>query len=140
MTIKYYNLKEEREDIMGVVILVNSELPANEGISEFSGNYLDFKPAVRETDYQIYDVFETIHYAGSPIAGIPSLAISSLPGVPIGSNKKKQFQLKVGLDSELEVLTKRGYKVFISEISVEKAKKMQEGAKYWEMQRDWIIG
>ena len=142
MVVRYYNLKEDREDVSGVVIAVDV-LPSGNKVSEFSNESYRFKLVGRRKNEGIesYQVYGNPYFVGSQRAAVPSLAIDSLPGVSIGNSDERPFRLDVHSDGSLEVrVIKDNFKVFLSEISEKEAKKIREDAANWVMLQAWVAG
>ena len=135
---RYYNLKEDKPTINGCVITVNPDAPLEERLEEATLDVMSFKFLRQEGDETFYHAWHEPYSVPRGRMQVPALAIEC-DGINIGEKSKQPILLGVSRDGTLKVHeTSKDKKVYLSEITHEKAEKMRQDAGNWYKMQCWV--
>ncbi len=135
---RYYNLKEDKPNVQGCVILVNPDTPLEERLEEDTLDVMSFKFLRQKEDKTFYHAWFEPYIVPRGRMQIPALAIDC-SGINMGEKSKQPITLVVDKDGTLKVHeTPKGKKIYLSEITPERAEKMREDAGNWYKMQCWV--
>ena len=135
---RYYNLKEDKPNVNGCAIVVNTDVPLEERLEEATLNVMSFKFLRQEGDETFYHAWHEPYYVPRGRMQVPALAIDC-NGINIGEKSKEPILLVVNKDGDLRVHeTPKDKKVYLSEITIGQAEKMREDAGNWYKMQCWV--
>ncbi len=142
MTIRYFNLKEGRRDVLGGIIKVDTSASDLEKLTDFDGDFAStpwkFKLLRREGKNEIYEMLipnEEI------IMGQGQDALGGKIGVPVSVSKGLPRTLKLRLTSqgEIQLYDSNKRNIYLTEMNEEEAKDVRKSGENWALQRAYIF-
>lgn len=140
MVVRYFNLKEKSPTVNGGIIKVDTSERLENRLIDFNGDFAfspwEFRHIGREVDDEIYEITLKEEKAVS----VPGRdALGGLIGMPIGTTigPDRIIRLRLNLGGELK-LDSSSERIYLSEISEEKAEEMKHDAFLWAYQRAYI--
>ena len=117
MAVRYYRLKEDRQDVCSMVLIVNTDLSPKKRIESYAGDEI-FSLNKTKRFYHVYDVFEDDYLVGS--------LESRVSWVLLKKKRKLPYKIKLNKKGSLEVkVTRKNKKVFIEEINKKEADELR---------------
>ena len=128
MSTRYYNLKQDRKDVNGCVIVVNPGVSLDSTLEEGTLGNMSFNFLRHEGEKRIYEARSEPYYV--PRAGT---------GISIGERSEKPILLSVSHNGILGIhKAPEGKRVYLSEVSEEQVKKIKEIAENWHTMQCWV--